>query len=200
MPCLKPDTPPILAVVSIYLHSLTTDAHSLRLTGSDSSDTFNDPPSPIPQVAQSCLRRRRIRGYTIFSDEEPLSEDYTSDEPDEPIKTSLMDICNEDTLQDNIDNKSSGSSEILAIYTREIQLPNAPWFAASDLPQYIAEDVKVLPSLNLAEQIIASFTVYEEMKDAVLDSHFEKVFHRLQQEWTYVGGLVSLFSSPRSLL
>ncbi|KAF8346197.1 hypothetical protein F5887DRAFT_125664 [Amanita rubescens] len=162
-------------------------------SSSDSSDTLNDPPSPtspIPQMAQSSLRRRRIRGYTIFSDEEPFSEDYTSDEPDEPIKTSLMDICNDDTLQENIDNKSSGRSEILAIYTREIQLPDAPWFAASDLPQYIAEEVKVLPSLHLTEQILASFTVYQEMKEAVLDSHFEKVFHRLQQEWTYVGGLL----------
>ncbi|KAF8642056.1 hypothetical protein AX14_009761 [Amanita brunnescens Koide BX004] len=28
------------------------------------------------------------------------------------------------------------------------------------------------------------------MKEAVLDSHYEKVFHRLQQEWTYVGGLL----------
>jgi hypothetical protein len=175
----------------IYLHTLTTDAHSLP--GSDSSDTLNDPPSPtspIPQMAQSGLRRRRIRGYTIFSDEEPFSEDYTSDEPDEPFKTSLMDICNDDTLQEN---KLSGRSEILTIFTREIQLPDDPWFAASDLPQYIAEEVKVLPSLSLTEQILASFTVYQEMKDAVLDSHFEKVFHRLQQEWTYVGGLVSLF-------
>lgn len=175
--------------MSIYLRTL---AQSLRFAGSDSSDTLNDPPSPtspIPQVAQSGLRRRRIRGYTIFSDEEPLSEDYISDEPNEPIKTSLMDICNDDTL----DKESAPRSEILAIYTREIQLPDTPWFAASDLPQYIAEEIKVLPSLNLAEHIISSFTVYEEMKDAVLDSHFEKVFHRLQQEWTYVGGLVSLF-------
>ena len=146
------------------------------------------------------MRRRRIRGYALFSDEEPFSEEYTSDDVDEDSKVPpLVDITDPLTLEDNLDHESSKPySEILAISTREIYLSDGEWFAASDLPQYTVgvEEVKIQPSLNFAEQIVASFTVYLEMKEAVLDSHYEKVFHRLQQEWTYVGGLVSLFSLP----
>lgn len=130
----------------------------------------------------------------MFSDEEPFSEEYTSDEAGEPP---LVNICNNTdpfTLDDSFDHESSKPrSEILAICRREIHLSDGQWFAASDLPQYTVEveEVKIPPSLSFAEQIVASFTVYLEMKDAVLDSHYEKVFHRLQHEWTYVGGLVS---------
>jgi len=44
--------------------------------------------------------------------------------------------------------------------------------------------------MNFAEEMLASFTPYREMKEANGDSQFEKIFNRLQQEWTYVGGLL----------
>ncbi|KAF8630696.1 hypothetical protein AX15_002770 [Amanita polypyramis BW_CC] len=146
-----------------------------------SSDTLNEPPSPtppLPQVAQSGLRRRRIRGYAILSDEEPLSEEYTDDDADDQHKAPTVDIYNDD----------EESSGVLVTYGREIRISDAQWVAACELPQYV-EDIKK-PSMIFPEQIIASFTVYREMKEAVLESHYEKVFTRLQQEWTYVGGLL----------
>ncbi|KAK2459535.1 hypothetical protein APHAL10511_008441 [Amanita phalloides] len=152
---------------------------------SESSDTLNEPPSPneVPQVVQSGLRRRRIRGYAIFSDEEPLSEDCTSDYANEENKTSVVDVLKSD------DDLPGIRTETLTVYEREIHISDAPWVSASELPQYAVEEIKV-QSLNWAEQIVASFTVYCEMRDAVLDSHYEKVFNRLQQEWTYIGGLL----------
>jgi hypothetical protein len=60
--------------------------------------------------------------------------------------------------------------------------------------------------MNIAERILASFTSYESLKCASLDSDYECVFGRLQTEWCFVGGLVGVllpyfqFSSVRSYL
>ena len=66
------------------------------------------------------------------------------------------------------------------------------WLAFSLLPKY-TETVKVSSPLTRSERILASFTVYRELKEANMDSHFERVFIRLQLEWTYMGGLVCPF-------
>jgi len=44
--------------------------------------------------------------------------------------------------------------------------------------------------MNIAERILASFTSYESLKCASLDSDYECVFGRLQTEWCFVGGLL----------
>lgn len=49
------------------------------------------------------------------------------------------------------------------------------------------------PSLTRLETILVSFTMYRELKEASMDSHFEQVFARLKQEWTYVGAQVCQF-------
>lgn len=54
--------------------------------------------------------------------------------------------------------------------------------------------MEVPPTLSRLERILASFTMYSQLKDANMDSHFEHVFLRLQLEWTYMGGLVCQFS------
>lgn len=41
------------------------------------------------------------------------------------------------------------------------------------------------------ERVLASFTMYSELKEATMDSEYEKVFARLQKEWTCIGGLVN---------
>ena len=77
------------------------------------------------------------------------------------------------------------------------------WIAFSLLPRY-TEKVEVTPSLSRLERILASFTMYSQLKEANMDSHFERVFLRLQLEWTYMGGLVCQFpfcsSSPIMVL
>ena len=66
------------------------------------------------------------------------------------------------------------------------------WIAFSLLPRY-TEKVEVPPSLSRLEMILASCTMYNQLKEANMDSHFEQVFLRLQLEWTYMGGLVCRF-------
>lgn len=66
------------------------------------------------------------------------------------------------------------------------------WIAFSLLPRY-TEKVEVPPSLSRLERVLASCTMYNQLKEANMDSHFEQVFVRLQLEWTYMGGLVCRF-------
>jgi hypothetical protein len=187
-----PDTPDASDNDSAYDNEYASNS----TTSSSSSDTLNDPPSPIsevPQVAESGLRRRRIRGYAIFSDDEPMSEEYISDDAEDsttkvPPSRASVDVCQKVGDHDELSSPSA-HSEVLAVYQREIHLSDAEWFSASILPKHVQE-LKVPPSMNAAEEVLASFTSYRELKEAVGESHFEKVFYRLQQEWTYVGGLL----------
>lgn len=62
------------------------------------------------------------------------------------------------------------------------------------LPQYTEKPERttdISPDLSRAEILLSAFTMYSELKDACLDSQFERIFMRLQTEWTYIGGLVS---------
>ncbi|KAG6883145.1 hypothetical protein C0993_007608, partial [Termitomyces sp. T159_Od127] len=57
------------------------------------------------------------------------------------------------------------------------------------LPQY-TERIEVPQDMTFAESVLASFTTYNELRNASTESQFEKVFTRLQTEWSYVGGLL----------
>ncbi|TFK35298.1 hypothetical protein BDQ12DRAFT_688289 [Crucibulum laeve] len=58
-----------------------------------------------------------------------------------------------------------------------------------NVPSY-TEKLPVPPRMSRLERILASFTMYSELKEASVDSQYEAVFMRLQMEWTYVGGLL----------
>jgi hypothetical protein len=58
----------------------------------------------------------------------------------------------------------------------------------------MACDTETKSEMNVAEKVLASFTSYESLKRARLDSEYERVFERLQEEWRYVGGLVGVLS------
>ena len=68
------------------------------------------------------------------------------------------------------------------------------WIAASLLPVY-TEKVPIPSDMNAAERAVCSFTFYNDLRQATHESHYEKVFERMQKEWTYIGGLVSLSST-----
>ena len=79
--------------------------------------------------------------------------------------------------------------------------PSSQWsfpIFPSFLPQY-TEKVAVPSDMTLMERVLSTFTTYGELKNATLDSQYERVFGRLQMEWTYIGGLVSLMPTHNSL-
>ena len=96
--------------------------------------------------------------------------------------------CNDTTLMDLDD------SEIINLPIPYKQTTIQSWIAFSLLPRY-TEKVEVPQSLSRLERILASFTMYNQLKEANMDSHYQQVFDRLQLEWTYIGGLVCQFRS-----
>ncbi|PFH45778.1 hypothetical protein AMATHDRAFT_71094 [Amanita thiersii Skay4041] len=168
-------------------------------SSSSSSDTLRNPPATPPQVPlipSGLRKRRRIRGYALFSDEEPLSEDYISsrcpsdNELDLNVNEYTQDTievyCPPESLSDP-EEPNSGLQP--PNHKHIIHLSAARWFSPSLIPQYVQE-IKVPPSMNRAERALASFTMYRELSEAVSESQYQAVFERLQMEWTYVGGLL----------
>lgn len=144
------------------------------------SDTL--PPPSVVEIRppQPIRRRRRVRGYCINSDEEPDSFSETDDEGDDskPLLDDLSFINDED---------EEPPAPI------KISFNPMEWIAGSVLPQYTERiEVPPEPGPNFFERVISSFTVYSEMKHARCHDDFDRIFTRLQLEWTYTAGIVSL--------
>jgi hypothetical protein len=144
------------------------------------------PPSDVPPILSQTLRRR-IRGYAVYSDEEPCSSGEDEEEPKPPLSFShFTESCEEKELT----HAPSGMSQVV----RTVQT----WIAASIIPLH-TKQIDVLPPYdNPAERIVSTFTLYGELKKAHLASEYQPIFERLQKEWQYVGGLVSCHTLQRS--
>jgi len=148
-------------------------------TSSNDSDTLAPPSIVEVHPPQPIRRRRRVRGYCVNSDEEPESFSETDDDDDEhkPLLGGPSFFDDEEQIDPPAPIKISFSP--------------MEWIAASLLPQYTERiEVPPEPGLNFAERVISSFTVYSEMKRAGCHDDFERVFTRLQLEWTYTAGIL----------
>ncbi|KAF7376510.1 hypothetical protein MSAN_00067000 [Mycena sanguinolenta] len=150
---------------------------------SSSSTSSNDSNTLTPYVTevhppQALRRRRRVRGYCVDSDQEP--ESYSETDTDDDSKPLLGGPLFVD---------DDGPTDPLT----PIKISFSPmgWIAASLLPQYTERiEVPTEPDLNFFERAIASFTVYNELKRASCDDDFDRIFTRLQVEWTYTAGIL----------
>jgi hypothetical protein len=131
-------------------------------------------------VKQETQKKPRIRGYRIGSDDDKSSSE---DSHDDYEKKPLLNYPESDGHSS--DDGWEDQRNVVIHFT------SGPfgWLVKSILPSY-TEKVPVQQPIRFLERILASFTTYKDLKDATLDSHYEAVFARLQQEWTYVGGLV----------
>jgi len=102
--------------------------------------------------------------------------------------------CEDDTYGDFEQDPSAIRSPPEAVISIFSSFPIFP----SLLPQY-TEKIEVPSDMTLLERVLSTFTMYGELKNATLDSQYERVFGRLQMEWTYIGGLVRLMSTSSSL-
>ncbi|KAJ7713459.1 hypothetical protein B0H14DRAFT_2644810 [Mycena olivaceomarginata] len=145
---------------------------------SNESDTL--PPPSIVEIRppQPIRRRRRVRGYCINSDEEPDSFSETDDEDDD--SKALLD----DPSFINDEDEEPPAPIKISFNPME-------WIAGSVLPQYTERiEVPPEPGPNFFERVISSFTVYSEMKHARCHDDFDRIFTRLQLEWTYTAGIL----------
>lgn len=181
-------------MLSRYCLSLNNSTVRLRAADIDSASICSSDPPTTPQpdqppITDKTIRRRPVRGYIIHSDDDcyPDEEEqhFTYSKPIFDDNESLT-CVDEDTFM------HADHSETRTINISHKQTTIQSWLAFSLLPVY-TEKVEIPPPLTRLERVLASFTMYSELKEANMDSHFEKVFVRLQQEWTYVGGLVRQF-------
>ncbi|KAF4573594.1 C2 domain-containing protein [Pleurotus pulmonarius] len=152
---------------------------------SPASDSWTNWPTDTPCTDSS------HRPFIIDTDDE------YSLEPESNEKEPLLQDC--DYTTDMEDRDGPSFDDALAIKTEpggtlRISVSNSlGWIAASMLPQYSEKPERttdISPDLSRAEILLSAFTMYSELKDACLDSQFEKIFSRLQTEWTYIGGLL----------
>ncbi|KAJ6498891.1 hypothetical protein C8R45DRAFT_980319 [Mycena sanguinolenta] len=152
-------------------------------SSSSSSMSSNDSDTLTPSITevhppQPLRRRRRVRGYCIDSDQE--AESFSETDTDEDSKP----LLGGPSFVDD-DGPADPSTPI------KISFNPMGWIAASLLPQYTERiEVPPEPGLNFFERALASFTIYSEMKRASCDDDFDRIFTRLQVEWTYTAGIL----------
>jgi len=157
----------------------TSSGSSTPSTPSNDSVTLHSPSVVDEHPPQPIRRRRRVRGYCVNSDEEPESFSETDDDDTKPL------LGGPSFDDDDYDEQVHPPAPI------KISFNPVGWIAASLLPRYTERiEVPPDPGLNFFERAISSFTVYNEMKQARCNDDFDRVFTRLQIEWSYTAGIL----------
>lgn len=134
-------------------------------------------------------RRRKPKGYCINSEEEPSGEsDYCSSEA-EPDITKTSESRNDSVLDDESLPHHRDTIEIRshthAPSTISIILPSL-------LPRaYVSDNVSVASGVSLASTAFDTFTYHRDLREAQVDSDFDRILARLIGEWYYTGASVS---------
>jgi hypothetical protein len=111
-----------------------------------------------------------MRGYKIGSDDESSSDgDYTDD------RNPFLQVTTRDKIHTWMGPESS-----------QAQFP-FEWLVASVLPTYTEKIQTAHSSESFMRRLLSSFKTYTDLRNATVDSEYEAVFVRLQQEWTYIG-------------
>ncbi|EGO00349.1 hypothetical protein SERLA73DRAFT_73063 [Serpula lacrymans var. lacrymans S7.3] len=123
-----------------------------------------------------------IKGY--WSD----SHDAQSEEEKEPLlQHGAPRACFDD---EETGESSTDMQKVRQTPTKDVAIIS--WIAASILPTY-SEQMAPDPSVSVMECFVDRFSPYWDLRNARVDSDFEKVLSKLQAEWSFVGAsLVAL--------
>ncbi|KAI0246614.1 hypothetical protein BJV78DRAFT_1157748 [Lactifluus subvellereus] len=183
--CLRP--PP--SVMS-PLKGHESDEDDLSVISSVTDDHENPPPwtSAVSEEPPSGLRRRKVTGYCINSEEECSSESdccISEGEVDD------AETCDPWEPPISYDDKSStihsGSFEIRK-YTRTPSIISI--ILPSLFPQtHVTDNVSVA---SFASSASDTLTCHRELREARVDSDFDRILVRLISEWYFTGASVSM--------
>lgn len=84
---------------------------------------------------------------------------------------------------------AASADHLLPRYTEKVILPGATGKFSSSSTSINTIKANGEPMMR-GERVLASLTMYGELCAASTEEQFEKVFRRLQYEWTFVGGLL----------
>jgi hypothetical protein len=154
------------------------------------TDESEDPPpwtSAISEELPPGLRRRKkVKGYCINS------EDDRSGESDYPFSCSEAEedtkACDHWEPPIPYDESSNTYIDSLEIHTNT----NAPSTISIILPSllptsYVSDNISVTSGISLASSTFDSITYHRELRDAEVDSDFDRIIIKLIHEWYYTG-------------
>lgn len=158
---------------------------------SEDSESLPNIDSKPNLLASSLGLRRRIKGYSISTDEEL----YSSDEFMSRITMERYEDSSLTCIGDQEPSCDFFQHDPLVFhpYAKDIVslTSMAENIAASNVPLPLyTEKIKVPPDFSRGQQLLASCTVYGDLSLAQTVDHFEPIFRRLQQEWYQNGALV----------
>lgn len=158
----------------------------------------NTPPwaSGVSEKPPSGLRQRKIiKGYCINSEEERSGESdcYLSEGETEETK-----VC------DSWASTPSDESPISPLDTLEIRAyTHVPSTVSVIFPSllpltYVADNVSITSGTSLASSAFDTLTYHRDLREAQMDSDFDRILGRLLSEWYYTGASVSGHLTPPS--
>ncbi|KAJ2923754.1 hypothetical protein H1R20_g13337, partial [Candolleomyces eurysporus] len=210
----------------------TTDASASSLSSSQSHDESKplidiQPPSPTLEspVDEDILptppglrrrntpsrRRKRMKAYKLFSEDEACEFSYSSSElsdssllPQHILAPPPHNASNSTrlTVSPRPPSPSPSSSSCDApvppytetdITAVDLEVGNGKKSSSSsdDKGKAKEEEVKELQKNQWWETFLGNFTLYLDLRDARTDSDFEAVLQQLKMEWTFMGGFLA---------
>ena len=142
---------------------------------------------PVSQLRQR--RKRRIKGYSLDTDESALS--MTDEEPpvfEEDDSTYCDDRPSEVTWDEEEE------EEILVV-----RMGPVSWIAAQILPRFHDQQATVNVPLNVFEGAIDRVSPYAELTNAACDADFQRVLDQVRNEWRWGMNIVRSSSLNRFL-
>ncbi|KII93001.1 hypothetical protein PLICRDRAFT_35169 [Plicaturopsis crispa FD-325 SS-3] len=150
--------------------------------------------STLVDTPRPKLRRRKVKGYALCTDDELASSEtddgfYDDHVPEKPpaddseprYREPWLHIeAEDDDGQITTIDYAPGGGRVMAV------MPSL-------LPLRYSDQISVASSFSVAEWVLDAVSPYQHFKDAQVDSDWERILTRLQTEWYYIGGsLVSL--------
>jgi hypothetical protein len=179
-------------------HVCEADKYPSDVPVTPETDDHEDPPpwaSAVTEDLPTGPQRRKVKGYCIGSEEERSGESdyYPSDGEVEDTKA-----CNPwETSMPYGDESWTIHSDSLEISTYTHSPPVISTILPYLLPlTYVTDNVSVSSGTSFASNAFETLTYHRELREAQVDSDFDRILTRLLSEWYYTGASVNVFHSP----
>ncbi|KAI0066705.1 hypothetical protein BV25DRAFT_1878804 [Artomyces pyxidatus] len=140
---------------------------------------------PWAEEPPNQLRRRRVKGYCINSDDETSGQSDVDDSTDLCTWESKADEEFEDSIYQENDTMFPQDT---------IYIQRRPNFISVILPSLlplstlnVSDTVSISSTVSIATSVFDTLTYHRELREAQLDSDFDAILGRLVHEWYFIG-------------
>ena len=153
----------------------------------------NTPPweSGVPEKLPSGLQRRKIfKGYCIGSEEERSGESDCCLSEGKTEETKASDFWEPSIPSDECPITPHLDTLEIRAYTHVPSTVSVIFPSLLPLT-YVADNVSITSGASLASSAFDTLTYHRELREAEMDSDFDRILGRLLSEWYYTGASVS---------